>query len=174
MLLSAFALQLMADNNKEVVTLDSEDTYVYVQAAYVSHQLQGNLLIKNKKEYISCPVMLSKDVANIIIPLHVITGSDHTSTFFGHGKKTVLQKVMSDPEARELLQQVGERLELRDEVKAAMKTFVLHTMYSENAGVTCEQARASMWHKMKKHSPPPPDDDTLNHHLERTNYITYC
>jgi len=20
----------------------------------------------------------------------------------------------------------------------------------------------------------PPDDDTLNHHLERTNYITYC
>jgi len=53
----------------------------------------------------------------------------------------VLQKVISDPEARELLKQVGERPELRDEVKAAMKTFVLHTMYSENAGVTCGQAR---------------------------------
>ena len=52
----------------------------------------------------------------------------------------MLEKVISDLEAREFLQQVGERLELRDEVKAAMKTFVLHTIYSENAGVTCGQA----------------------------------
>ena len=94
--------------------------------------------------------MLSEDVGNIIIPLHVITGSDHASAFCGHGKKKVLQKVISDSEARELLEQVGERLELQDEVKAAIKTFVLHTMYSENAGVTCGQARASRWHKMKK------------------------
>jgi len=108
MLLSAYA-KLMAENNKDVVILDSEDTDVYVQAAYVSHQLQGNLLIKHKKEYISCSAMLSEDVANIIISLHVITGSDHTiSAFFGHGKKKVLQKVVSDPEARELLEQVGE------------------------------------------------------------------
>jgi len=77
--------------------------------AYVSHQFQGNLLIKHKKEYISCSPMLSEDVANIIIPLHVITSSDHTSAFFAHGKK-VLQKVVSDSEARELLEQVGERL----------------------------------------------------------------
>ena len=141
MLISAYA-KLMADNNKEVVIPDSQDTDVYVQAAYVSHQLQGNLLI-NHKEYISCSAMISEDIANIIIPLHVITGSDHTSAFFGHGKKNVLQKVISDPEVRKLLQQVGERLELRDEVKAAMKIFVLHTMYTENAGVTCGQARAS-------------------------------
>jgi len=94
--------------------------------------------------------MLSEDVANIIIPLHLITGSDHTSAFFDHGKRNVLQKVISDPEAREHLEQVGERLELRDEVKAAMKTLILHTMYSETAGVTCGQARASRWHKMKK------------------------
>ena len=53
--------------------------------------------------------MLSEDVANIIIPLHVITSSDHTSAFFAHGKK-MLQKVVSDSEARELLEQVGERL----------------------------------------------------------------
>jgi len=172
MLLSAYA-KLMADNNKEIVILHSEDTDVYVQAAYVSHQLQGNLLIKHKKEYIICSAMLSEDVANIIIPLHVITGTDHTSAFFGHGKK-VLQKVVSDPEARELLQQVGERLELRDEVKAAIKTFVLYIMYSENAGVrpTCGQARASKWHKNEEKSTVrlPPDDDMLNHHLERTNY----
>ena len=83
-LLSAYA-KLMAENNKEVVILDSEHTDVYVQAAYVSHQLKGNLLIKHKKEYISCSAMLSEDVANIII----LAGSDHTSAFFGHGKKVL-------------------------------------------------------------------------------------
>jgi len=58
--------------------------------------------------------------------------------------------VISDSEARELLEQVGERLELRDEVKAAIKTFVLHTMYSENTGVTCGRVRAFTRHKMKE------------------------
>jgi len=175
MLLSVYG-KLVAENNEEVVVIDSEDTDVYVQAAYVSHQLQGNLLIKRKHEYISCSAMLSEDVAKIIIPLHVITGSDHTSGFFGHGKKKLLQKVISDPVARRLLRRVGESLELRDEVKSAMKTFVLYEIYSENTGVTCGQARASRWHKMKKKCTVrlPPDDDTLNHHLERTNYITYC
>ena len=64
-----------------------------------------------------------------------------------------------------------ERLELRD-----MKTMYC-ILYSENAVVTCGQARESIsWHKMKKkaQSPSPPDDDTLNHYLQRTNYITYC
>jgi len=37
---------------------------------------------------------------------------------------------------------VGESLELRDEDKSAMKTFVLYEIYNENAGVTCGQARA--------------------------------
>jgi len=89
--------------------------------------------------------------------------------------------VISDPEARELVGRVGfiGRLELRDEVKSAMKTFVLYEIYSENAGVTCGQARASRWHKMKKSTVRlPPDDDILNHHLERTNFmldiLTYC
>lgn len=69
--------------------------------------------------------MLSEEVADITIHLHVITGSDHTSGFYGHGKKKVLEKVMVVAEARELLGRVGESLELKDEVRADMKTFVL-------------------------------------------------
>ena len=145
-----------------------------MQAAYVSHQLQRTLLIKRKNEF-SYSATLSEDVANIIIPLHVITGSDHTFGFYGHGKKKMLQIVISDPEARELLGGVGESLELRDEVKATMKTFVLSKIYNEDTCVTCGQARASWWHKMKKKSTVrlPPDDDTLNHHLEKTNTHTH-
>jgi hypothetical protein len=102
MLLSAYA-KLRTRNYTGAVVLDSEDTDVYVQAAYVSQQLQGDLLIKRKHVLINCHAMLSEEVAAIIIPLHVITGSDHTSGFYGHGKKPVLQKVIIDPEARELL-----------------------------------------------------------------------
>jgi len=177
MLLSACA-KLLNGKNDEVVVIDSEDTDVYVQAAYASHKLKGHLLIKRKNEHISCSAMVSKDVSNIIIPLHIITGSDHTSGFYGHGKKKLLQKVISDPEARKLLERVGESLVLRDEVKQAMKTFVICVIYKESTGLTCGQARASRWHNMKKKKKStlrlPPDDDTLKHHLERTNYLSYC
>ena len=72
--------------------------------------------------------MPSKEVADIIIPLHVITGSDHTSGFYGYGKKLVLEKMINDSGARELLGRVGERLELQDSVKADMKAFVIYNI----------------------------------------------
>jgi len=40
-----------------------------IQAADVSHKLQGNLLIKSKNEFVSCSAVLSEDAANIIMPL---------------------------------------------------------------------------------------------------------
>jgi len=64
--------------------------------------------------------MLTEDVAKIIIPLHVISGSDHTSSFYGLGKKKLLQNVVSDHEANEMLSRVRENLELEDKVKVDM------------------------------------------------------
>jgi hypothetical protein len=72
MLLSAYA-KLRAGNNNGTVVIDSEDTDMYLQAAHVSKQLRGDLLIKRRHELI--------EVGSIIIPLHVITGSDHTFAF---------------------------------------------------------------------------------------------
>ena len=175
MLLSAYA-KLRSGDYTGVVVLDSEDTDVYVQAAFVVHQLRGDLLITRKHALINCRAMLSEEVADIIISLHVITGSDHTSGFYGHGKKPVLEKVITDPEARGLLGRVGESLELEDEVRSNMKTFVLSKIYALSDVVNCGQARASQWHKLKKKSTIrlPPDDDSLGLLLERVNYITYC
>ena len=84
--------------------------------------------------------------------------------------------MINDSGARELLGRVGERLELQDSVKADMKAFVISNIYGESADVTCGQARASKWHKLKKKSTirHQPDDDSLNLHLKRTNYIAYC
>jgi len=43
-----------------------------------------------------------EEVADIIIPLHVITGSDHTSGFYGDGKKQVLEKVITEQNGTEV------------------------------------------------------------------------
>jgi hypothetical protein len=175
MLLSAYA-KVRASKYTGPVVLDCEDTDVYVQAAYVSQQVRGDLLIKRKHVLINCRAMLSEEVADIIIPLHVITGSDHTSGFYGHGKKKVWEKVKINSEARELLGRVGESLELKHDVRADMKAFVLSVIYAESADVSCGQARVSKWHKLKNKSTIrlPPDDDSLNLHMERSNYLTYC
>ena len=71
---------------------------------------------------------------------------------------------------------MGKNLELTDDVKADMKTFVVSVVYGESADDTCGQARASKWHKLKKKGTIrlPPDEDSLDLHIQRTNYISYC
>jgi len=54
---------------QKLVVLDSEDTDWCSQTADVSHQLEGNLLMKSKNEFISSSAVLSKNVANMIPPL---------------------------------------------------------------------------------------------------------
>lgn len=76
-----------------LLSLYSEDTDVFVQAAYVSQQLPGDMLNKQKNTIINA--LLS----DIMVPLHVIVGSYHTSGFHGHEKKQVIHKVITDPEA---------------------------------------------------------------------------
>ena len=67
----------------KVVVLDSEDTdWCMQEADIVSHQLQGQMLIEGKNEFISSSAVLSEDVANMIIPLRLITGSDHAPGFW--------------------------------------------------------------------------------------------
>lgn len=85
MLLSAYA-KLSTRNYTGAVVLNSEDTDIYVQTAYVSQQLRGDLLNKRKNAFINCHAMLSEEVVDIIRPLRVITDRDHTSGCYGHRK----------------------------------------------------------------------------------------
>jgi len=91
------------------------------EADIISHQLQGQMLIKGKNEFISSSDVLSEDVANMIIPLRLITGSDHTPGFYVPAKNVA--KVISDPEEREIVGWVDETPELQDEVKLIQKRF---------------------------------------------------
>ena len=76
---------------------------VYVQVAYLQLSLRGDPLLKCKHTLVDCHAMLTDEVANIIIPHYIISGSGHTSRFCGHGKKKLLARVAKDPQTPELL-----------------------------------------------------------------------
>ena len=145
-----------------------------MQAAYVAHDLLGDFLIKNKNTPFKCTDLVLSNIANVLIPFHVITGCDHTSGFYGRGKKSVFEKHQKDQEAQHLLLKVGDCLELSDVVRDDMRRFALLKIYGgkENNYV---EARAAKWRKMKKKgfTRPPPDEDTLHHHLDRVNYLSF-
>ena len=57
-----------------------------------------------------------------------------------------------------------------------MREFVISKVFEGNQN-SCGKARAAKWKRMTKRKNTarlPPDEDSLNHHLQRTNYITYC
>ena len=89
MILSAYAK--LRESYNGTVIIDSEDTDVYVQTAYVAHNLPGDLLIKNKNTLLNCTDLVSSNIANVLIPFHVITGCDHTYGCYGRGKKSVFE-----------------------------------------------------------------------------------
>ena len=71
----------------------------------------GILAIKRKKDTINWRDLCSKDIAEIIVPLHIFSGCGTTSEFYGCGKKTVYDKITKSQEACSLLQQVGKQLQ---------------------------------------------------------------
>ena len=167
--------QLRINEYDGAVIIDSEDTDVYVQAAYVSNMVEGQLLIKRKKVYVDCRTFLPRDVSEIIIPLHVMTGCDHNCGFYGRGKKMVIEKTIKSSEARNLLSECGDTLPIQQNVLDDLKRFVLRYIYGSSE-VTCADARAQQWNGMKKKNTQRlvPDEDTLELVCKRANYLSYC
>ncbi len=82
--------------------------------------------------------MLTKEVADIIIPLHVLTDSDHTSGFYAHGIKQFLEKVMKDSESRKLLGLVVFSCQI-----ICGRTFVLSVVYNKQSEMSCGEGGTS-------------------------------
>ena len=139
----------LRDGYEGPAIIDSEDTDVYVQAAYVAKNVPGKLYIKRKKHLVDCATLVDDEVADSIIAAHVISGSDHTSGFYHKGKSSIMKTIKGDVEARELLSRVGENSELSDHVEASMVEFVLSKLYNLDK-VSCATARATKWHSQRK------------------------
>ena len=128
MILSVYAK--LRESYDGTVIIDSEDADVYVHAAYVAHNLLGDLLIKNKNTLLKCIDLVSSNITNVLIPFHVIIGCDHNYGFCGHGRnKSIFEKFQKDKEAQHLLQKIGECLELSGDVRDDMRQLVLLKIY---------------------------------------------
>ena len=167
--------QLRENGCEKTVVIDAEDTDVYVQAGFVSHKINGTLMIKKKTSYIDCQTLLSSEMSEVIIQLHVITGCDHNSGFYGRGKKAIFEKVKKVEDARSLLHGCGDMLPISITVLHNLKQFVIKYIYGSKEN-SCAETRAKQWRKMKKKNTQRlmPDEDTLCHICVRANYLSYC
>ena len=63
--------------------IDSEDTEDKSNKYVCSIKINGELSIRRK---LQCKGLLLKKISKVILPLHVMTGCDVTSSFFGVDK----------------------------------------------------------------------------------------
>ena len=63
------------------VVIDTEDTDIYVQSAYVAQELPELKLYRSSKDnnFIDCKALRSSEMAEVVIQLHVLTGCDSIS-----------------------------------------------------------------------------------------------
>ena len=110
-----------------------------------------------------------------IIPLHIMTGSDHTSVFYGVGKKMVSDCVSKSAEARNLLISCDTSLNLTDKAIADMSKFVIKYVYNNKNSITSAAARAAKWRcqKIKSITRMIPDLESSLHQFKRVNYMIY-
>ena len=99
--------KLQLHGNTAPVVLDTEDTDCYVQAAYVVQMTPGILCLKHTHKLTDSRCLCSKAMSEFIIQLHVLTGCDHNSGFYGASKKLIANRLEKSNEARKLLSTCG-------------------------------------------------------------------
>ena len=141
----------------------------------MSHEVDGMLLIKRKHAHVDSKMMLTNEMAEVIIQLHVLTGCDHNCGFYGRGKKSILERTLKNEDARKLLHGCGDMLPISQTVLVNLRQFVIKHVYCSNKK-TCSETRVDQWKKMKKKNTQRliPDEDTVNHICARANYLSFC
>ena len=133
------------------------------------------LCLKRKHQLIDARHLCSQGMSESIIPLHVLTGCDHNSGFYGASKKLVADRLEKSEEARKLLSACSTQLPVTHEVITDLEKFVIRFVYGDTKSKTVGDARAAKWRAQKKKSTIRllPDSDSLRQHLDRANYLVY-
>ena len=132
--------------------IDTKDTDIYVQAAYVAQKTSGLLCMKRKHPIIFAQCLCNEAMAESIIPLHVLTGCDHNSSFYGAGKTLIADSVKKSPEAQQFLTSCGTQLPITDEIIGDLEKFIIKYVYNDHRSKTLGQARAGKWRSLKRKS----------------------
>ena len=132
-------------------------------------------MLKCKHALIDAQYLCSEEMSASIIPLHVLTGCDHNSGFYGASKKLIVDRLEKSNEAHKLLLACSTPLPVTQEVIRDLEKFVIRFIYGDTKSKTVGEARAEKWRTQKKKSTIRllPDSDSLHYHLCRANYLTY-
>ena len=85
-----------------------------------------NQASRKRKSTFDCFSLCSADLASIIVQIHVLTGADTTSGFFGRGKKAVIKNPLKNiDEAKELLENFGKYLTMTQDCFKSAILFVI-------------------------------------------------
>ena len=103
------------------------------------------------KTLFKCTVLISSNIANVLVPFHVINGYNHTSGFYGRGKISIFEKLQKNQEVQHLLQKFRESLKFSDDVRDDVRRFVL-LIICRGKETNYTEAKAAKIRKMKKKS----------------------
>ena len=143
-----------------------------------AHKLPGLRIYKIALEnnYVDCENLCSSEMADVIIQLHVLTGCDSNSAFFGHGKKKIFDVVKSSEEARTLLKSCGSSLDITTSTIDNLTKFILRHVCNDRQSNNPTKARVKQWKSFKKKTSLarlPPDEDSLFYQIKRGNYLSF-
>ena len=83
-----------------------------------------------EKSTFECFSLCSADLASVIVQIHLLTGADTTSSFFGRGKKAVIKNVRKNiDEAKELLKNFGKSFTMTEDCFKNVILFVIRFIY---------------------------------------------
>ena len=103
------------------------------------------------------------------------SGSDITTAFFCHYKKSVYAKGRCTEDARTLLASVGKKLSITREVLDNMSRFTIRYIYNDKVSKSLAEAKTKKWNAMKRKSTQriPPDQESHDRNVTRVNYHVY-
>ena len=124
---------------------------------------------------VDCRKLCSQEVAKVLIPLHLFTGADSVSGFFGHGKRTICKNAIESVEAQAMLSTLGTCLQVTSNTIESMEMFTICYIYNDHVSKNLVETCANNWRKMKVKAMQrlPPDPDSHAQHVARVNYQVY-
>ena len=166
----------------EELLIVSEDTDVHVLGISFSTEIAATIFqkrgTKNRSRIINLSFLndvLSPNVALSLPGLHAFTGCDSVSAFSGKGKLAALKLVKGSEEYQETFKQLGESLNLTEEVETTLEKFVCQ-MYGGGKTADVSDLRYLIFCAKSGDvgsNQLPPSKRSLRAHILRTNYQTY-
>lgn len=113
---------------------------------------------------------LGSVLTSSLIGLHTISGCDTTSSFYGHGKASVLKLAAGDEDSCHLLKSLGDEWNITQELHESIAKFVCR-LYAQPTANSLTDARYNLFcNKTSSEKSIPPTEPALHQHTLRANY----